>query len=162
MISGQENEISSTRISLMAASTSNNNLGVTITIHREKDTREGSDAESLTTHKNQETAPNQVAISAVCSSPALSLNNYALNKDNSADTGNNPAEVILKCPHCNTVSESQSEIVIHIREKHETRSRKGVCSAEASVALCNALTKNRTLGFLQTIVLCHRITRKLL
>lgn len=118
MISDHENEISSTRISSMAASTSNDNLGLTATIHREKDTQEGSEVESLTAHNNKETAPNQVAISVVCSSPALFLNNYALNKDKGADTGNNSTEVILKCPHCSTVCESPSEVVIHIREKH--------------------------------------------
>ena len=95
MISEGENEIPPTRNSSMACSISNDIIGLTDPSYEEKDTPGGSDTNNLR-H----------------SSPA-----FFVNMDNDADTGNSNAGQ-LKCPHYSTVSKSQSEIDIHIREKH--------------------------------------------
>lgn len=129
----------------MAGFISNNNLGLTTTSYRQKDTHEGipSDAESLTAHKNKETAPNQVVVSAGYNSSA----SRSLNKDNSADTGINPAEVVVNFPHCSTVFKSQSEIDIHIHEKHPEAIAEGRLQGRRTSGSLHCTDKESNSGF---------------
>lgn len=112
MTSEGEDEVPSTRNSSMAGSVSSDSIGLTDPSYEEKDTPERSDTNSLGAHESTESACDIQVTVAGHSSPTFSVN-----MDNNADTRNSPAGE-LKCPHFSTVSKSQSEIDIHIREKH--------------------------------------------